>query len=220
MRIVPDKDRPRKSVQRAFDEALPEMPSWLGPELLKVGRLVEAGNESEALRQYGLVRLRLQEEAPEWWDQIGLAGTLRLLSELLGHEDGGRQRIAKLYPDVDATPYETTDENLERVRSAMRPGQLWVHVRGPGIGKLQGYLECRLQELALQGADVSIKPKGRKAIPEFDIEAARLKDEKHLTYVEIGRRFDWPLQRNAYGKDSRCRTAEAAVKRGRKLRRT
>jgi hypothetical protein len=68
-----------------------------------------------------------------------------------------------------------------------------------------------------------IKP-GRPTDLTDDVcrEAVRLKDEERWTYPKIGQRFGWKYQESAVNRGgkvtrSRCRTAEEAVKRGRKL---
>lgn len=62
-----------------------------------------------------------------------------------------------------------------------------------------------------------------KLTDEVCRKAARLKDKEKWTYPQIGKFFDWACQESAFNKAgkvtrSRCRTAEEAVKRGRKLK--
>ena len=155
----------------------------------------------------------------EYWRHFGEAGIRWIILSSVGSSYGIEPApLRYLLPDANAIPFTTTAENVERVRAEMQPGQLWVRVRGPGIDKIAGYLEWQLRELAEQGYDVNLKPRGRLGLPDDEcIEAARLQDAGS-TYAEIGRHFNWPLQPDAYGKPGkRCRTAEKAVKRGRDL---
>jgi len=73
--------------------------------------------------------------------------------------------------------------------------------------------------------DLRSRGPGRPPLPDkLCCECARLRDDEHWTYGQIGDRFGMPRQESAYSREgkvtrSRCRTAEEAVKRGRELRR-
>jgi len=61
-----------------------------------------------------------------------------------------------------------------------------------------------------------LQVRGRAADPGVDRAAARLKDDEGWTHVQIGEHLGWPVQRDDAG-SCRCRSSEAAVKRGRLL---
>jgi hypothetical protein len=53
---------------------------------------------------------------------------------------------------------------------------------------------------------------------ELALEVARLKHDENRTWAEIGRKYDWPLQKDSYGNKNQCSTARYYAKRGVELR--
>lgn len=216
---------PRKSVLSAMALTLEERDrlfaeEWFLEAIRKIDRLranPPGEADERAAEVWRNVLDGIQADYPFVWEQYGPWGLLQFLGAALGHEVEP-EKVRRLYPDVDAMPYEVTRENIERMREEIRPGQLWLRVKGPRVGRLEGYLEWRLREMREAGADVTIKDPGRPGLSDGDcLEAARLHDEERLSYWRIGERFGWPLQNDAYLKPRKCRTAEEAVKRGRAL---
>jgi hypothetical protein len=104
-----------------------------------------------------------------------------------------------LYLDVTFASKEDIDKIWPNV-------SLWQRKVRPHSIK-RGYLPDLLKDIK----------DGRPAIPDdICLQCVKLK-EQGLTYLKIGEKYGWRIQLDAYMKRPRCRTAEEAVKKGRKL---
>jgi hypothetical protein len=133
----------------------------------------------------------------EDFENLGMHPSIARIDTLYGLELRKRHH---LYLDV-------TFASMEDIR------EIW-----PNVLEWQKDIRPRLIDEAKLPNLLDELKSGRPSISDYVCrECARLKDERRWTYNQLGKHFGFPLQTNAYGKRTQCRTAQIAVKRGREL---
>ena len=189
----------QRQIDKAFESVAPALSEGQAGEAW--ARLLHDPTQ-EALDMFLAVA---KHDCPEAWRLLGDKGFRNLAHAALGLPVAPLRMRA--LPDLQGRPLWVLlhERDLAAMRAELRPGQVWVNatdLSDEQYRRLWAAISYQRQSLG--------KPLGEPGRPGLTadqcIEAARLKLQGG-TYKAIGEKFDWPIQRDRYGKRARCRTA-------------